>query len=419
MFKFINRHSELQILDKTRSGLIVVYGRRRIGKTTLIRHWLKDKPYFYSQAIEADPRVQIDQLYADLGEAFAVRVRPKDWSEFLELLKNLKNAAYLCIDEFPYLVASDPTLPSRFQKWVDHDRPSGLTIILMGSSQRMMHDIFLNDAAPLFGRATALLNLKPMSYPAFCQSQKLNQEDPRAFEIFSLVGGIPKYWELLDSKKSALENAEELYFSSHAYMENEPFRLLHDEGLDGNRPHSLLELIGRGVHRPSELGSKLQVPQTHLSRPLRQLVDMSFVSREVPFGESERDSKRSLYRIQDPALRFWFGTFSPHQSRWMFYSKNEKEKLIHDHASSVFEDYVRTTLKGKRYWDTTCELDSVSLVKNKVLKVCECKWTKLSSRKRTELQRNLEDSFAKTKLAADYKVVDFQINDQGFLGQIT
>ena len=102
---------------------------------------------------------------------------------------------------------------------------------------------------------------------------------------------------------------------------------------------SLLEVIGRGAEKPSEMASRLGTVQTNLSRLLQQLLDASVLTREIPFGESARSTKKTRYRIQDPTLRFWFRVYSPHRTRWQRYSKTEKTKLLHDHASTVFEDY--------------------------------------------------------------------------------
>src|SRR5215472_3350927 len=130
--------------------------------------------------------------------------------------------------------------------------------------------------------------------------------------------------------------------SHRPYFDQEPARILRDEGISGLNALSLLEAIGRGAERPSEMAARLGTAQTNLPRLLQQLLDASVLKRSLPFGESPRSTKRTLYRIQDPALRFWFGVYSPHRSRWHQYSPQEKQKLLQDHTATVFEDYCRS-----------------------------------------------------------------------------
>src|SRR5206468_692624 len=116
------------------------------------------------QAIEAQPELQLEQVFADLRPGLGTRIIPKTWPELLEVLALQKRRWTLCLDEFPYLTAVDASLPSRLQRWLDASLPSGCLLILAGSSTRMMHDLFLHRAAPLYGRAHKLLHVQPMDY---------------------------------------------------------------------------------------------------------------------------------------------------------------------------------------------------------------------------------------------------------------
>ena len=161
--QFVNREPELRELEAAarKGGLLVVYGRRRIGKTRLLRHWLETRGGLYSQAIEAQRDLQIQQVFQDLRTRLETQIVPKTWQEFLEILTLQEKRWTLCLDEFPYLTTVDASLPSQLQKWVDHSLPGGCLLILAGSSTRMMHDLFLHRAAPLYGRATKLLQVQP------------------------------------------------------------------------------------------------------------------------------------------------------------------------------------------------------------------------------------------------------------------
>jgi uncharacterized protein len=418
--EFVNRDAELRELDAAakRGGLLVVFGRRRVGKTRLLRQWLQPRDGLYSQAIEAQRDLQIQQVFADIRPQLETQLVPKTWPELLEILALQKRRWVLCLDEFPYLTAVDASLPSQLQKWLDHSLPRGCLLIVAGSSTRMMNDLFLHRAAPLYGRARKLLHVQPMDYPAFCDARDLRPGDPDSFEKFACVGGIPKYWEFLEPGQDAVALAESLYFDYAPYMEQEPQRILRDEGITGLNAVAVLEAVGRGAERPSEIAVRLGTAQTNLSRLLQQLLDTSILTRELPFGESVRSTKKTLYRIQDPTMRFWFRVYSPHQSRWRTYAATEKHKLIHDHAATVFEDFCRARFSGgQRYWERSIELDLVAPDPNdaKRLFVAEVKWRSLSAGERKNTLRQLESKWSRCTLRARYPRVRFEVLDASIL----
>jgi hypothetical protein len=418
--EFVNRDAELRELDAAakRGGLLVMFGRRRVGKTRLLRQWLQPRDGLYSQAIEAQRDLQIQQVFADLRPQLETQLVPKTWPELLEIVALQKRRWVLCLDEFPYLTAVDTSLPSQLQKWLDHSLPRGCLLIVAGSSTRMMNDLFLHRAAPLYGRARKLLLVQPMDYPAFCDACDLRPGDPDSFEKFACVGGIPKYWEFVEAGQDAVALAESLYFDYAPYMEQEPQRILRDEGITGLNAVAVLEAVGRGAERPSEIAARLGTAQTNLSRLLQQLLDTSILTREVPFGESVRSTKKTLYRIQDPTMRFWFRVYSPHQSRWRTYAAPEKHKLIHDHAATVFEDFCRARFSGsQRYWERSIELDLVAPDPNdtKGLFVAEVKWRSLSAGERKNTLRQLESKWSRCTLRARYPRVRFEVLDASIL----
>jgi AAA+ ATPase superfamily predicted ATPase len=212
--------------------------------------------------------------------------------------------------------------------------------------------------------------------------------------------------------------AESLYFDYAPYMEQEPQRILRDEGVIGLNAVAVLEAIGRGAERPSEIAARLGTAQTNLSRLLQQLLDTSILTRELPFGESVRSTKKTLYRIQDPTMRFWFRVYSPHQSRWRTYAATEKRKLIHDHAATVFEDFCRARFPGgQRYWERSIELDLVAPDPNdaKRLFVAEVKWRSLSAGERKNTLRQMESKWSRCTLRARYPRVRFEVIDASIL----
>jgi hypothetical protein len=410
---FVNRTHELKELDAhaRAGGLLVVFGRRRVGKTRLLTHWLSRRKGLYSQAIEASKDQQLQQVFDDVRGGLSSSIIPRSFGELLELLDLEPRDFVLCLDELPYLVASDPTLPSVLQRWVDHRKKKNSTLILSGSSTRMMNDLFLNRSAPLFGRARKIVEVAPMSYAAFCKACGQNPVARESFVRFALVGGVPKYWELVRRGQQPIDLAEELFFGSSPALEFEPSRLLKDEGVVGLTAPAVLEAVGRGAHKPSEIAARLATPQTSLSRLLQVLLDARLLTRELPFGESVRTTKRTLYRLADPTLRFWFQVYSPHRSRWRTYAKDQKQKLLEDHASTVFEDHLRARWPGSaRYWEADLELDIVR-EEGAGLAVREVKWVMLTRGERSVLRDRLEARFHKTQLAAKYPKVRFEVLD--------
>jgi hypothetical protein len=417
---FVNREAELRELDTAaqRGGLLVIYGRRRVGKTRLLRQWLQAHEGLYSQAIEAQRDLQIQQVYQDLRARLDTQIVPKTWTELFEILSLQKRRWILCLDEFPYLTAVDTSLPSRLQKWLDQSLPPGCLLILAGSSTRMMHDLFLHRAAPLYGRAIKLLRVEPMDFAAFCRACRQEADDLESFEKFACVGGIPKYWEFVERGQNVVGLAESLYFDFAPYMEQEPQRILHDERVTGLNALAVLEAVGRGAERPSEIAARLGTAQTNLSRLLQQLLDASILTRDLPFGESVRSTKKILYRIQDPTMRFWFRVYSPHQSLWWTYTAAQKRKLIHDHAATVFEDACRARFPGaQRYWERDIELDLVAPDPNdsRRLLIAEVKWRRLSAAQRKTALRHLEDKWASCSLSTRHPHVRFEVLDAGIL----
>lgn len=423
---FVNRKAELKELDDAAAagGLLVFFGRRRVGKTRILAHWLSRHDGLYSQAIESSSEIQLDQTYRDLQPQLTTAITPKSWAELLEVLRLQKKKRWIvCLDEFPYLVNSDPSLPSVLQRWLDHSQPKQSLLLLSGSSTRMMNDLFLNRSAPLYGRARKLVHVRPMSYAAFCGACHLNPADSESFNRFSIVGGIPKYWEFVDPKTSALELAENLFFGFAPYLDQEPARILRDEGIAGLNALSLLEAVGRGAEKPSEIAARLGTAQTNLSRLLQQLLDASILERELPFGESVRSTKRTHYRIQDPALRFWFRVYSPHRSRWHDYSFHQKQKLLQDHASSVFEDFCRLQFTdAARYWEGDLEFDLVRSERQdneqQTLVISEVKWKRLTLAERHQIEKKLAATWQRSTLQHRHPNVVFEVLDSSILRKI-
>lgn len=413
MSVFVNRIDELSVLKESDAGLTVVFGRRRIGKTTLVGRWGATQPYFYSQAIEGGESIQISQLMDDLSGIIPAGLKARSWVEFLPILSIIKEKCIIAIDEFPYLVKSQPSLPSRLQKWLDHDRPEGLRLVLLGSSQTMMNSLFLNSKAPLYERANLILHVQPMGYRFFCESIGVDRFDSRQFEKYSLVGGVPRYWASVRPLDSPQDVAERLFFGRFAQLESEPDRLLKDEDINGMQAKSIFECIGRGSHKPSEIAGRMGIKQTALSKPLQILLHTSLIKRSSPFGENTRSTKRTLYSIADYALRFWYGSYSPHRSRWHTYGDEKKQQIISNHASQVLEDSYRSLFPdGERFWDgQNAEFDCVRHDAHDATKVIitEIKHREIKASEKAKISHEMERKFLASKLASHFQLGGIEV----------
>ena len=412
---FVNRKSEFKLLDTEyqQSNLIILFGRRRVGKTRLVKQWGSDKNMVYSQAVEGSVTLQIEQIYQDIKKYLPTEIVPKNWNDLLDLFSLIKERLIIALDELPYLVDTTPSLPSLLQKWIDHKQPDNLTLIVLGSAQTMMHSLFLDASSPLFERARRLIHVKPMFYKHFCQALRLDPVKRDTFIKYSLVGGVPKYWEYIDAEQDIIGLVDSMFFENSAFFENEPTRLLKDENINGLTALSILEAIGRGASRPSEIATKLGINQTSIGRPLRVLIDASLIQRQLPFGESLRTTKRVLYRIADPALKFWFYVFSPHRSRWHLYSRVKKELLIEQHAASVLEQSYRDKFPDAAdYWENNVEFDCVRYADatGSRLIITEIKWRNLHADQKAKLANIMKTNYAATKLAKKFTGATFEVS---------
>lgn len=323
---FVNRQDELARLDRLAAsgegGLVVLYGRRRVGKTRLLLEWTKKHQGVYTVADQSAAEIQ-RQYFA---EAFAARlpgfadVEYRDWRSLLSRLAREAQLADwrgpLVIDELPYLVLASPELPSVLQRWIDHEaRESRLQVAIAGSSQRMMQGLVLSGEAPLFGRAKEILEIQPLS-PIHLREVFGTKDGVCQVELYSAWGGIPRYWELArELEGDVASQVDHLVLDPLGPLHREPDRLLLEEIPSALETRPLLDAIGSGAHRVSEIAGRLGRPATSMARPLDRLIGLGLIHRELPFGESEKGSKRALYKIADPFFRLWFRVVAPFRAQ--------------------------------------------------------------------------------------------------------
>jgi hypothetical protein len=315
--KFVNRHKELVrlkgLLRSRAAGLAVIWGRRRVGKTRLLLEWTEDNKGVYFVADESSPSIQRKFLSGAIEQAlpgFAEAEYP-DWqSLFLRLARDASVAKWrgpIVIDELPYLISGSPELSSILQKFIDHEaKKAKLVIVLCGSSQRMMQGAILDESAPLYGRADELIKLHPIAIGYMKEALKLRR--PRDIvEAYAIWGGIPRYWDLASKVKSNLyETIDRLVLDPMGPLHEEPQRLLSEESPPAVHLRPILDAIGLGANRLSEVAGRIGEAVTTLSRPIERLIELDLIQRETPYGTDPQNSKKTLYKIKDPFLRFWF-----------------------------------------------------------------------------------------------------------------
>src|SRR5215212_2279289 len=308
---FLDRHEEAarfrRLIDRSEGQLGVVYGRRRCGKSRLLREILPPGRSVYYVGDDREASLQRASLATEIGRLLPgfERVTYPGWDALLaRWWQEARPGTVLALDEFPSLVAVAQELPSLLQKYLDREAERGIHLLLSGSSQRMMQGLVLDRTAPLFGRATEML--KTSRLPPGWIAEALHLDAPeRAVESYAVWGGTPRYWELAGDHPDLRSALRSLVLSPLGVLSEEPARLLLDDMRDTTQAASILSLIGQGCHRISEIAARLGKPVTTLSRPIQRLQEMDLITREQPFAEESRGGKRTLYKISDPFLRFW------------------------------------------------------------------------------------------------------------------
>jgi AAA+ ATPase superfamily predicted ATPase len=337
---FWNRRQELAALGELDGGggLAVVWGRRRIGKTRLLLEWSERAGGIYTVADESAPDLQRVYFARAISQAlpgFADVTYP-DWERLLSrLAADAMSAAFtgpIVIDELPYLVAASPELPSILQRWVDHEaKRAKLRIALAGSSQRMMQGLVLSHTAPLYGRARVTLDLAGLS-PDHLRAAFGRLTPTAVVEHWAAFGRIPRYWELAAQRRgSARDRVLALALDPLGPLFAEPERLLLEESPPAIELRPLLDAIGAGAHRLSEIAGRLGRAATSLGHALDRLIGMALVRREIPYGESTRGGKRSLYKIDDPFFRLWFRAVAPNRAALTAGTSASRAAVLDEH----------------------------------------------------------------------------------------
>ncbi len=405
MKKFVNRNDELAFLkseyEGSKSSLVIIYGRRRVGKTSLIREFIKEKKALYYLATEENIHIN-RQLFKDEVANFTnnrllKEVSVERWEPIFEELAKLEDKPIIVIDEFQYLGKSDASFPSIFQKiWDTILLERNVMVILCGSLISLMTEQTLSYSSPLYGRRTGQIKLKQIEF-RYYNKFFTNVTDRELVQLYSITGGVPKYMETFRYSGDLIEDIKTNILDQSNILYEEPYFLLGKEVSEIGSYFSILRAIAAGNHKLGKISSFLEIKQQGLTRYLKVLMDIDILVREVPVTEKNPDkSKKGLYKFKDNYLQFWFKYIYPNRSRIEDGHKQDvlnkmKVNFIDGHVAYIYEDICRSGLRNivalealelsldviGRWWNKDQEIDVVALDQERnTIVFGECKYLK-------------------------------------------
>ncbi len=432
---FVNRKDELRrladIYQRPGAQLVALYGRRRIGKTTLLTHWIGQRgaaEAVYWVAYRSSPKI----LLARFSQALQPLIGGTDpdftfssWEvAFRELARLAQDRRVVVVlDEWPYVLESVPGIATVLQAmWDQVLKQSQVMLILAGSHYHMMHHELLAPSGALYGRTTADLRLDAIE-PA-CLSEFLPRySETQRIETYSIIGGVPKYLEMWNDTWPVFRNIEELILSPVTIFRQEPAFLIQEELPEPRTYLSILDAIGTGMKSPSRIAEVSGLALPHVGKYLQTLLFLGLVRREVSLDVPDPEHTRTTrYEIADPYLRFHFTFLRPGNS---LLEQNRIAPLLQTIRTGFdayvgqtgYEEVCRRTLiqlgdsgnlpfvpeRIGRVWTRTAEFDVAAIDhKHRAVILGECKWT--SKKAGLDLLQNLERKTSLFKRLNDFKI---------------
>ena len=391
MEKFVDREEEMMTLqseyERPGSSLVILYGRRRVGKTALISEFIKGKNALFflaSEESEAQNRTAFKEKAADFtGNELLRQFDAKSWDILFQTIMQtpFQEKPIIVIDEFQYIGKSNPAFPSIFQRiWEEQLKDRSVMVILCGSLISMMESQTLSYSSPLYGRRTAQIRLKQIPFRYY--HEFFPDKSPRELvEYYSVTGGVPKYIELFSESDDIYHAIQKNILNRSGYLYDEPHFLLQQEVSEIGNYFSVIRAIAAGNSKLSAISTVLEVKSTSLTKYLKTLIDLDILEREVPVTEENPEkSKKGLYKIKDNYLRFWFAFIYPNMS--FIESGNSaivlnkiRKSMVSSHTAFVYEDVCREQMwklnangswpfhfsKLGRWWDSRNEIDIAAI----------------------------------------------------------
>ncbi len=400
---FAGRKKELKKLESMYAAsdfqFAVLYGRRRVGKTTLIAEFIKNKQAISYISIEGTMKENLDGLSHAVMRWRGIDAVYGDFETLFQDIDRIskKERLIFAIDEYPYLAASYPGISSVIQKHIDSCwKDSRLFLILCGSSVSFMENQVLGYKSPLYGRRTAQFKIRPFTF--FEAREMLGGFAPEEQAIlYGVTGGVPEYLSRIGNHMSVDENLISLFFDDNGTLFEEPVNLLKQEMREPASYHSVIAAIAGGASKLNEISVKTGLESSACSNFMTSLIQIGIVEKERPVTEKE-SSRKTIYRLQDSMFLFWYRFVRPNTTAIamgtgeFLYTEYIKPQ-INSFMGNIFEDICRQYLyrpdvyqslpfffgKLGRWWGTNAakkreeEIDIVALGEDKML-FGECKW---------------------------------------------
>jgi AAA+ ATPase superfamily predicted ATPase len=444
----IARVNELQKLQKNLSfrhkELFVLYGRRRLGKTTLLRHACAQKKTLFFSCPIASETESLRLFQAALAKVFSdsslKQLEFRSWNDALVFAfqASSKHKVPLVFDEFPYLMKSVPGIDAILQHAWDHCE-SPVWIALCGSLLSIMENEVLGHSAPLYGRRTEQLELAPMSFSAVSQFYKDFSFEQKC-EMYAFFGGIPAYASRASQFDSPDQAVLELIFDSNGFLNHEPEFLLREELREPGLYFSVLHALAAGCTKPNEIAQRAGISFNSVGKYLDILRRMRLVEKRAPITEKHAErSTKGIYLIADPFLRFWFRFVFPNRSTidlgkgaqlWKHLRTDFKSYLGHTYEGIAREFVAEnsesvlgwTPRRIGSHWEPGNEIDIVceSLSGDRVA-FFECKWSDDVDVKKqiAHLQRKAMHISSYRNFEHEYRIISrtpIKSKDHVFLG---
>lgn len=408
MCEFIGRKRELDAMNAlyNRPGfqMTIMYGRRRVGKSTLLQRFVDGKKTIYYTAVRSSSQRNLELLGNRVIEVLAPDMKGLVFQSYEQLFSFIGERCrderiVFIIDEFPYMAEADKSLLSVLQKHIDTEWLHGnMYLFLCGSSVSFMEDEVLSEKSPLFGRRTSQIALKPFDFLEASQFVPHYAPEEKAI-VYGVTGGIAKYLSLFDDKKSLDENLQELFFSNFGYMYEEPTNILTQEFRSISSYSAIIEAVAAGRTKLNEIADLTKLETSTVSHAASNLIDTGILKKEYAITD-EGNKKKVRYALADHMFRFWYQFVAPHidiiemGAGQLHYERIVKPR-IPDFMGEVFEDMCRyyTLLLGVRgelpclvsktgrWWGTNptkkeeTDIDVVGLdIVNKEAVLGECKF---------------------------------------------
>ena len=354
---FYCRENELRKMNRRYDDgafeCVVIYGRRRVGKTALINEFCKDKKAIYFSALRAPATENLGAL--SKAVYFYENPTAETYPEFasfeavLEEIGRLgrKERIVFVIDEYPYLAEAYDAISSRLQHLIDHDWQNGkLYLILCGSSMSFMQNQVLGYESPLYGRRTAQFKLGPMTYRETAVFHPELSDEQNAY-IYGITGGIPHYINKLNVKGSLDDALLDNLFDRSAYLFEEPENLLKQELREPSMYNSIIRAIAEGASKLNEIATRVGLESGSCSKYVGVLMELGLVKKETPITETT--TRKSVYQIEDNFFRFWYRFVPQNMSsitagRFARSYERAVKSRMHEFMGLIFEKMCREYL---------------------------------------------------------------------------